>query len=94
MFKAVEVKALPNYRIWLRYGDGMEGEADLSRFAGRGVFKRWDDAAFFDQVHIGPGGAIAWDDEIDLCPDTLYMEISGKRPEEVFPNLKTERVDA
>ena len=48
----------------------------------------------FDQVHIGPGGSIAWDDEIDLCPDTLYMEISGKRPEEVFPNLKTERVDA
>lgn len=94
MFKLVEVKALPDYRIWLRYADGTEGVVDLSHFAGRGVFKRWDDEAFFEQVGIGSGGALVWNDEIDLCPDTLYMEISGKRPEEVFPNLKTERVDA
>ena len=30
MKKAVEVKALNGYRIWLRYADGVEGEVDLN----------------------------------------------------------------
>ena len=30
MFKPVDVRALPHYRLWLRYSDGMEGEVDLS----------------------------------------------------------------
>jgi hypothetical protein len=39
----VEVKALANYRIWLRYDDGVQGEVDPSDLAGRGVFKAWSD---------------------------------------------------
>ena len=45
MPKPVQVKALANYRVWLRYDDGAEGTVDLSDLAGRGVFKAWDDAA-------------------------------------------------
>ncbi len=30
MKKAVEVRPLSGYRIWLRYADGVEGEVDLS----------------------------------------------------------------
>jgi len=26
--------------------------------------------------------------EIDLCPDSLYMQLTGMRPEQVFPKLK------
>ena len=33
----------PHYRLWVRFEDGVEGEADLSDVAGRGVFKRWTD---------------------------------------------------
>ena len=43
MFKPVGVRALSNYKLWLRYSDGAEGEVDLSEFAGRGVFKLWDE---------------------------------------------------
>ena len=39
MPKPVEVKALPQYRIWLRYDDGVQDEVDLSDVAGRGVFQ-------------------------------------------------------
>ena len=33
-------------------------------------------------------------DDVDLCPDALYMELTGKSPQEVFPNLRKAGVDA
>ena len=94
MFEPLEVKALPDYKLWLRYADGAEGEVDLSEFAGRGVFKLWDDYSAFEGVHLGEQGQIAWSDKIDLCPDALYLRLTGKRPEEVFPNLSEMSVGA
>lgn len=87
MLKPLEVKALPGYRIWVRFADGAEGEVDLSHLAGRGVFALWNDAAAFEQVHLGADGAIAWNDEVEICPDSVYMKLTGKSPEEVFPGL-------
>jgi mono/diheme cytochrome c family protein len=50
-YDVVDVQAKPNFRVWLRFEDGQEGEADLSDIAGRGVFKRWiDNPDEFDQV--------------------------------------------
>ena len=30
------------------------------------------------------GGAIAWGDDLDICPDALYMELTGKSVTEVM----------
>ena len=92
MFKPVEVRALPDYTLWLRYEDGAEGTVDVSYLAGRGVFKLWEDREAFERVHIGPYGEVAWGDDIELCPDTLYFQLTGKTPDEVF--VLNERVDA
>ena len=94
MYRVVDVKALPEFRLWLRYSDGVEGVADLSHLAGKGVFQTWRTPGVFDDVSIGSGGEIRWGDLIDLCPDALYMQVTGKRPEEVFPNLKKGEVHA
>ena len=94
MYRPVAVKALPDYKLWLRYSDGVEGEVDLSDLAGKGVFKIWDDLEAYERVHIGEHGEIIWNDEIDLCPDALYLKLTGKRPEEVFPNLREMSVNA
>jgi hypothetical protein len=94
MFKPIEVKALENYKLWIKYADGEEGEVDLSHLAGKGVFSVWDDYAVFEKVYIGRYGEIAWSEEIDICPDNIYMEITGKTPEELFPNLQTELMSA
>ena len=94
MFKPIEVRALSGYRIWVRYPDGVEGEVDLAHLAGRGVFSLWNDYSQFEKVHVGPGDTIAWSDEVDLCPDTIYMRISGKQPEEVFPKLAARLLNA
>ena len=92
--KPVEVKACERFRIWLRYDDGTEGEVDLSDVAGRGVFAAWNDPGFFDEVRLGVHGAIEWGTEIDICPDAMYLRLTGKSPEDVFPALKSVRVDA
>jgi len=94
MHKAVEVKALQGYRIWVRFDDGKAGEVDLSNLAGHGVFSLWQDYAAFQKVHLGPSGEIAWNDEVDLCPDSLYLQLTGKAPEEIFPNLARTEVGA
>ena len=94
MLRPVEVKALPDYRLWVKYSDGVEGEVDLSHLAGKGVFALWDDYAAFEKVYIGSHREIAWSDEVEICPDTIYMTITGKKPEELFPTLRAEPVNA
>ena len=94
MFNPIEVKALPHYRLWLRYADGVKGEVDLSYLVGRGVFSAWDDHKVFENVHIGARGAITWKDDIDLCPDALYLRLTGQTPEEAFPKLNVSELHA
>ncbi len=83
-----EVKPLDNYRLWIKFSDGAEGIVDLSEFVGKGVFALWNDYREFQKVHIGPGGEIAWNDQIDMCPDAIYLKITGKKPGELFPKLQ------
>ena len=89
MFEPLAVKALSEYRIWIRYTDGEEGEVDLSHLAGQGVFKLWEDEQKWKNVRIAEDGAIRWSEEVELCPDATYLKLTGKPPEEVFPNLKS-----
>ncbi len=74
----VSVRALDGYKIWIKFSDGNEGEIDLTRFAGDGVFKDWEDRSRFENVSISPSGFISWGNEIDLCPESLYSELTGK----------------
>ena len=90
----IEVRTLPDYKLWLHYDDGVVGEVDLSRLVGKGVFELWNDYPRFEQVSIGSHGELAWGDDVDLCADALYLELTGKRPEATFPSLRTEHVDA
>jgi hypothetical protein len=89
LFRPIEVKPLPGYRLWVRYSDGVQGEVDLSHLAGRGVFALWNQPGTFEAVYIGSSGAIAWSDTIDICPDSIYLRIVHKAPQDVFPNMVT-----
>jgi hypothetical protein len=93
MIRPVEVRALPKYKIWIKYSDGNQGEVDLSEFVGRGVFKLWEDYSFFQKISLGSSGEIMWNDQIDLCPDSIYMKLTGKTVVQLFPQLSVE-IDA
>ena len=81
--RPTEVQPRGQYRIWLRYSDGVEGLVDLSHLAGKGVFQTWTEPSSFDSVYVAPHGAIAWGEDIELCPDALYIQVTGMSAEEV-----------
>ena len=75
--KPVEIKALDKYSIYVGYSDGVQGVVDLKRLAHKGVFHDWDENNLFSQVHIDDYGAIAWNEKIDICPDSIYLQLKG-----------------
>jgi hypothetical protein len=85
----IELSPQTKFRLFVRYDDGANGIVDLSGFAGRGVFAGWNEPGVFEQVRLAEAGHPEWPGGIYLCPDALYMQLTGKRPEEVFPILKT-----
>ncbi len=94
MPKIIGVKVLEAYRLELAFDDGVAGTVDLSHLAGKGVFAVWSDPRTFEQVRIGPSGELVWSEDIDLCPDALYLKATGKRPEDLFPSLRREPTHA
>jgi uncharacterized protein DUF2442 len=57
---------------------------DVSNLAGRGVFAAWERDGVFDQVKLGHHGQLEWPGDLDLCPDALYLTLTGQRPEDIF----------
>ncbi len=65
MIKPVEVEALPNYVIRIKFEDGVQGNIDLSYLVGKGVFKVLRQPTVFQKVFISESGAISWGNEIE-----------------------------
>jgi hypothetical protein len=86
--RVLEAKPLADFRLFLRFEDGTAGDVDLSSYAGKGVFAAWLQSGTFDQATVTPAGAVEWPGDLDLCPDALYMQLTGKTPEDLFPALR------
>lgn len=80
MRRIVEAEPREQYRLWIRFEDGTEGEVDLSNLVGKGVFGSWEDPAEFRKVYIDTDThTVAWPGGIDLCPDSLYEDVVSPR---------------
>ena len=88
MARLINVTPRAGYKLHLEYDDGVVGDVDLSGMAGEGVFAAWKDAAVFDAVTVGEHGEVRWSDDLELCGDALYLQITGKSPGDLFPKLK------
>ncbi len=75
----VYANPLGNYRLFVRFEDGVEGELDLAphlRF--HGVFEPLKDPEYFAQVRVDPElGSVAWPNGADLDPDVIYAQLTG-----------------
>ena len=90
MKRIIQVKTLKQYKLQVEFSDGTKGVVDLSSMVGKGVFSLWNDYSEFEKVQVGPLGELVWNETIDLCPDSIYLKITHRQPEEVFPSLKSE----
>ncbi len=70
-----------DYILELTFADGVHAELDFKdKFTGRGgVFEPLQDVNFFAKVHVDPElGTLVWPNEVDLAPDVLYSQATGK----------------
>jgi len=88
MIRPTDIEPREEYRIWLRYSNGAAGEIALSHLAGYGICKIGDDRACFGVVYIAPAGSISQGENVELCPDALYIQLTGKSGEETMPNAR------
>lgn len=80
MRRIIEVEAREDYRLWIRFEDGTEGEVDLRGLVGKGVFESWQDPREYRKVRIDPEThTVAWPNGVELCPDSLYEDLAGAR---------------
>lgn len=94
MMRVVSVEPRKGFQIWVRFEDGTTGDIDLHDLAGRGAFKVWEDRRVFESMRITESGAVEWPGDVDLCSDALYLRLTGKQPEDLFPSLRVVRSDA
>ncbi len=71
MNEVIEIRALQDYYIWLRFKDGEEKIVNLRPFLGKGFTAELLDTSKFEKVFIEPGGGIAWENGYDFCPNFL-----------------------
>ena|SRR3990172_824873 len=83
-----EVQPLANYRLHVKFSDGVQGVVDLSDFAGKGVFTLWNDYSRFEKVKIGASGELIWNGEVDMDGLAIYLKLTGKKPEDILPKLR------
>ncbi|MDP3898357.1 MAG: DUF2442 domain-containing protein [Mesorhizobium sp.] len=76
MVDVLRVKALSEYRLWLRFSDGHEGVCDLKTlvFSGGPMFEPLRDATFFSRVFVEMGSP-TWPNGLDLDAIKIYMEL-------------------
>ena len=72
-----EATPLDGYRVHLRFADGLAADVDLAYLVGSGpVFEPLRDPDYFRRLKIDECGlTIAWPNEADIAPDTLYDHV-------------------
>ncbi|WP_246118628.1 DUF2442 domain-containing protein [Desulfobotulus alkaliphilus] len=73
------LEALPDYRLFVRFLDGLEGYVNMKQFLfsdSAGVFSSLRDDKIFSSADL-VYGAVTWPGELDLAPDAMYEQIKA-----------------
>jgi len=76
----VSARHIDGYRIELTFDNGKTGSVDFSHYLDNGgVFERLRDFNYFLGFRVNKElGVLAWDDELDIAPETLYAEATNE----------------
>ena len=76
-WRVSEVRAMPDYKLWVRFNDGVEGTvsmAGLVHSTQADVFAALRDEELFFKVSF-QYGAVTWPNDLDLAPDAMHEAI-------------------
>jgi len=74
-----EAKALPGYRLWLRFSDAACGEVNLQDFVERdhrSVVRQLRDPAAFADIRV-EADTVVWSNGFDLAPEFLRARLES-----------------
>ena len=76
----VKVEAIGEYRLHLKFEDGVTGEIDFAAIVPfEGVFAPLRDPNLFSAVEVDPElGTVCWPNGADLDPDVLYALVTDQ----------------
>ena len=80
--RVVNVTALDNFRLKIIFNNGERRIFDVSPYMQYPAYKRLANAGYFALARPDHG-TVVWPDEIDFCPDTVYLE-SVREESEVY----------
>jgi hypothetical protein len=72
----VEVKAEPDYCLFVCFKDGLSGRVKLREDDLTGALAPLRDTRVFERAFVDYG-AVAWPGDIDLAPDAMYEEVAS-----------------
>jgi hypothetical protein len=78
-----QAQPLENFRLRLTFANGEQRVFNVSPYLAYPAFKRLANPAFFSLGHA-EHGTVVWPENIDFCPDTLYVESVKEEQEGVF----------
>lgn len=85
MHRVTECRASEDYRLWLRFDDGVEGSIFLGNLLEIGAFSLWRDVSQFCGVAVDPAAAtVVWGGGIRLDPDILYQDLLSMKAGKKF----------
>lgn len=77
MHRVTACKAEEDYRLWIRFDDGLEGSVFLGNLLEIGAFKLWRDVREFEKVSVDPESAtVTWEGGIRLDNEVLYQNLA------------------
>ena len=89
--RVIGVRHLEDYQLEISFSDGTVATLDFRpQIVGRGgVFGPLENVEFFKQVTVDrEAGTLVWPNGVDLCPDVLYAEATGKSIAEMGTRLE------
>ena len=70
------VKAADDYQLMLTFTNNEQKVFDMKPYLDKGVFRALQNNDLFKKAYVN-WGTVVWNEDLDMSPDTLYLESEG-----------------
>jgi len=76
MLEVIDAKYIADYKIWVKFNNGLSGQVDLENDLWGPVFEPLKDKSFFSSVKVSKiFGTLSWDNDADIAPEYLLNKL-------------------